>query len=131
QQKFGNSLTLDDWGLILHTPRSRADDLVRRYDQNKDGRLQPAASRRGVPRVVALATAHPSPDTPTTRDELVDYYRRRGIVTLTSRQLMIEPDVQRAALDAAKEMGVRALPTLVYLANSIGHGEQSIPYSVV
>ena len=74
---------------------------------------------------------HPTPDAPLTRDELVDYYRRRGIITLQSRQLLIEPAVERAALDVAKEMGLRAVPTLVYLANSISHGEQAIPYSVV
>ena len=57
------------------------------------------------------------------REELITYYRNRGVITLESRQLVIEPAVERAALDVAKEMGLRAMPTLVYLANSIGHGE--------
>jgi ABC-type lipoprotein release transport system permease subunit len=130
-QLLREHLTLDDWGLLLHTPQSRADELVRRYDQNGDRKLQPDEWRRRIPEVVAMATPHPTPDAPLTRDDLLDYYRRRGVVTLESRQLMIEPAVERAAFDVAKTLGVKAMPTLVYLANSISDGKESIPYSVI
>ena len=130
QEKLREHLTLDDWGLTLHTPESRADDLIRRYDQNKDGKLEPREWQRRIPEVIANA-ADTNHDGTLTHDELLNYYRRRGIVTLESRQLMIEPAVERAALEVAKEMGVRAMPTLVYLANSISDGKESIPYSVV
>src|SRR5262249_37849127 len=63
--------------------------------------------------------------------ELLSYYRRRGYVSLESQQLLLEPAVERAALQVAKDMGLRAGPALVYLANAIGDGKQSIPYSVV
>ncbi len=124
------ALTLDDWGLTLQTPESRADELSRRYDQNKDGKLERSEWQRRIPEVIADA-ADTDRDGTLTRDELLAYYRRRGIVTLESRQLVIEPAVERAALDVAKEMGIQAMPTLVYLANSISDGRESIPYSVV
>src|SRR5207249_5665381 len=72
----------------------------------------------------------PHPPTPS-RDALLDYYRRRGYVSLESRSLLIEPAVERTALEVAKEIGLPAAPTLVYLANSISDGKQSIPYSIV
>jgi ABC-type antimicrobial peptide transport system permease subunit len=131
QQQLRERLTLDDWGLTIHTPKSRADDLVRRYDQNKNGQLEASEWRRHIPDIVAMAKAHPTPDFAISHDELRDYYRRRGVITLESRQLMIEPSVERAALDVAKEMNLRAMPTLVYLANSISDGKESIPYSVI
>jgi putative ABC transport system permease protein len=130
QEQLRQLLTLDDWGVVIHTPESRADDLIRRYDQNKNRKLEPREWQRRIPEVIAKAADTDSNGT-LTRDELFDYYRRRGIVTLESRQLVIEPAVERAALEVAKEMGLKAMPTLVYLANSISDGKESIPYSVV
>jgi ABC-type antimicrobial peptide transport system permease subunit len=77
QSRLRQSLTLDDWGLVLHTPATR------------------------------------------------DY------LSLESRQLLLEPAVADAALRAAKESGLRAVPTLVYLANTIAANGAEIPYSVV
>jgi ABC-type antimicrobial peptide transport system permease subunit len=71
------SLTLDDWGLVLKTPKNR------------------------------------------------DY------MSLESRQLLLEPAVADAALKAANESGLRAAPTLVYLANTIAAEGGEIPYSIV
>jgi putative ABC transport system permease protein len=55
----------------------------------------------------------------------------RGYVSVESTRLVVEPAVVDAALKAAEEMGLRAAQTYVYLANSIKHGGQDIPYSIV
>jgi ABC-type antimicrobial peptide transport system permease subunit len=52
-------------------------------------------------------------------------------LSLESRQLLLEPAVEQAALAAAKEASLRAAPTLVYLAIGISDGTHEIPYSVV
>jgi ABC-type antimicrobial peptide transport system permease subunit len=77
QADLKRALTLDDWGLVLKTPKNR------------------------------------------------DY------MSLESRQLLLEPAVADAALAAAKDSGLRAAPTLVYLANTIAADGGEIPYSVV
>jgi ABC-type lipoprotein release transport system permease subunit len=57
--------------------------------------------------------------------------RRPKYLSLESRQLLLEPFVADAALEAAKETRLRAAPTLVYLADTIAAGGEEIPYSVV
>src|SRR5262249_16391408 len=83
-----------------------AGTFARAADQNKDGVLD--------------------------RAEVLAFYRgQRNYLSLESRQMLLEPAVTQAALAAAKEAGLHAAPTLVYLANAIADGKQSIPYSVV
>ena len=66
------------------------------------------------------------------RDEVLRYYRNhRNYITLESRQTFIEPAVEKAALEAAKELHLRAAPTFLYLADSISAGGQEVPYSIV
>lgn len=57
--------------------------------------------------------------------------RRKGYVSVESDQLLLEPPAAEAATAAAKDLGLRAEPTAVYLANSIAAGGKSIPYSIV
>src|SRR5262249_1068931 len=67
-----------------------------------------------------------------TRGEVADCYRTgRPYLNLESRQMLLEPAVAAAATAAAKEAGLAAAPTLVYLANGISDGKAAIPYSVV
>jgi ABC-type antimicrobial peptide transport system permease subunit len=134
--RLGNVLTLDDWGLVIHHPSEETGSLFAMLDRNKDETLQPAEWRNRLAESVARAadrTPHPTPDAPPTptRGNLLDYYNRRGYISLESRSLLIEPAVERTALEVAKEMGLHSAPTLVYLANSISDGKQSIPYSIV
>src|SRR5260370_30814084 len=66
------------------------------------------------------------------RREVEDSYRTNGnYLSLESAHVLLEPAVAEAALDAAKDVGLRAAPTLVYLANGISDGKETIPYSVV
>jgi putative ABC transport system permease protein len=141
-------LTLDDWGLVLHTPRSRTDDLFSKLDKNRDGRLQSGEWRGQIAGafVAAVAGGMTSPDAPTpghpaaptggdsviSRDAVENYYREQhDYMSLESRQMLLEPAVGDAAMKAAKESGLRAAPTLVYLANTIAANGGEIPYSTV
>ncbi len=132
QNRLKDHLTLDDWGLVLHTPQSQTDALIRQY--GRDNKLSPREWPGHVAEAVAQA-ADTDGDKTLTRDELLAYFRRRGYVSLESRQLLLEPAVERAALEVARDMRLEAGPTLVYLANTIGtpddDPERSIPYSVV
>ena len=56
---------------------------------------------------------------------------RENFLTLESRQLLIEPAVETAALTAAKEASLRPAPTLVYLADTLSDGKANVPYVVV
>jgi ABC-type antimicrobial peptide transport system permease subunit len=135
-ERLQKALTLDDWGLVIHHPSEETGSLFAMLDRNKDETLQPSEWRNRLAESVARAadrTPHPTPDAPPTpkRGDLLEYYRHRGYISVESRSLLIEPAVERTALEVTKEMGLRAAPTLVYLANSISDGKQSIPYSIV
>jgi putative ABC transport system permease protein len=52
-------------------------------------------------------------------------------LTLESRQLLIEPAVESAAVTAAKETSLTPAPTLVYLADTLSDGKANVPYVVV
>ena len=56
---------------------------------------------------------------------------QEDFLTLESRQLMIEPAVESASLAAAKDVQLRAAPTLVYLADTLSDGKANVPYVVV
>lgn len=130
QTQLRERLTLSDWGLILHTPAERTAALLSRFDSNKDGKLEQREWNKNLPAVTVQA-ADADGDKTITRNELVDHYRRRGFFALESRSMFIEPAVERTALQIAKESGLQAGPTMVYLANAIEAGAKSIPYSVV
>jgi ABC-type lipoprotein release transport system permease subunit len=130
QERLREHLTLDDWGLTLHAPKSQTDALFAALGRPDADRLTQREWQGRIAEAVVKA-ADTDGDGTLTRDKLLAYYRRRGYFSLESRQLLIEPAVERAVLDVAKDMGLRAAPTLVYLANSIGDGTNSFPYSVV
>ncbi len=123
-------LTLDDWGLAVRGPASRAADLFARLDSNKDGKLAATELRARIAESVVQA-ADADGDKALSRDEIAAHYAKRGVIDLESRQMLLEPAVERAAVAVAKEMGLRFAPTLVYLANEIGDGSATVPYSVV
>jgi ABC-type antimicrobial peptide transport system permease subunit len=153
QHDFQSALDLDDWGLVLHTPESRVKALFARLDRNKNRKLEPREWERRLPRSLALvvdpgqtipgvaaaldptllagvrfATLRPV----LTYDKVLSFYKReRGYISLESRQMFLEPAVVEAAEKAARAAGLRTGPTLVYLANCISHGTESVPYSVV
>lgn len=52
-------------------------------------------------------------------------------LSIESDQLVISPPIVEAVLSATRELGVRAEPTVVYIAESLKHGDREIPYPVV
>jgi ABC-type lipoprotein release transport system permease subunit len=131
QERLHKLLRLEDWGLVLRTPESRTLTLLEKLDRNKDGRLEPREWRRRVAQAFVKAVDGDR-DGLLQRDEILQFYRKeRNYFSLESRQMLLEPAVADAAIAAAKETGLRAAPTIVYLANGISNGTQTIPYSIV
>ena len=139
QDAFRRRLDLPDWGLTVWDPKSRTDALFRRLDQNHDNELTGPEWRdtvEGQPRpkfAGMIADAVPRPTDALPRDVVEEDYRiREPFLTLESDQLFIEPAVASAALAAAKDVGLRPAPTLVYLVDTLAHGEkEQAPYVVV
>ncbi len=124
-------LRLDDWGLVLQSPQERVANVFQQLDKNQDGKLQPREWRERLATSVVEAI-HPGRSPTLTREEVNNFYRKnRHYLSLESRQLLLEPFLAEAALEAAKESRLRAAPTLVYLANTLAVGSAAIPYSVV
>jgi putative ABC transport system permease protein len=124
-------MQLADWGLVLRGPEERIESLFEQLDKNKDDKLQPREWRDRLAASVVQAI-HPGRNPTLTRKEVENFYRKnRNYLSLESQQLLIEPLLADAALEAAKESRLRTAPTLVYLANTISAGGREIPYSVV
>jgi len=131
QQSLQQHLTLEDWGLVLHTPESRVAALFEKLDRDHDGKLTRNEWRRRVADSLARE-ADRNQDGVLDRAELSEFYRtHHNYLSLESRQMLLEPAVAAAAMASAKETGMPAAPTLVYLANRISDGKKSIPYSIV
>jgi ABC-type lipoprotein release transport system permease subunit len=130
QHALQQHLTLDDWGLILHSPESRVQELFNKLDRNRDGKLTANEWRRRVPETLAQAVRNP--ENVLERSKVTAFYRaQHNYLSLESRQMLLEPAVAEAAAAAAKEVSLRTAPTLVYLANRISDGKEEIPYSIV
>jgi ABC-type lipoprotein release transport system permease subunit len=136
------NIPLDDWGLILHDPQSRTQDLFARLARKSNpDQLAPRDWKGRVAVRFAqevdrerdgskpIAASHPEPVL--TRAQMQTYFRHQGYLSLESRQLLLEAGVVKAALAAAQETGLRAAPTLTYLADSISAGEVKASYAIV
>jgi putative ABC transport system permease protein len=131
QARFTQSLTLDDWNLVLQTPASRTVSLFNRLDRQGDGVLRESALRDRMAQIVVQG-ADRDGNRQLTRDEVFSYYKEhRPYLSLESRQLLLDTRTMEAAWSAAYSEGIRVAPTLVYLANNISDGINSIPYSIV
>ena len=56
---------------------------------------------------------------------------RKTYISVESSRLLLEPAVVAAVEKTARNMGIASASTYVYLANSISHGREEIPYSLV
>ena len=131
QDELRQHLDLEDWGLVLRDPSGRTRELFVKY-----GSADTPAIRRtrleGRFAQTFLEDADVNHDGELTRDEILRYYRsQHNYLSLESRQTFIEPAVEKAALQAAKELHLRPVPTFLYLADSISAGGQEVPYSIV
>jgi ABC-type antimicrobial peptide transport system permease subunit len=131
QGRLQQRLTLNDWGLVLHTPESKTEALFTRLDRNQDGKLTKSEYQRRVAESFVRAVD-------TNRDGVLDredvrkyFFLHHLYISLQSRQMLLDAVTEKAALEAARQVDLMTAPTLVYLANSISDGKHSIPYSVV
>ena len=56
---------------------------------------------------------------------------QRQALALESRSAMLSDALAQAGVRAAERLGMRVVPTLTYLANTIRSGDREIPYSVI
>ncbi len=54
-----------------------------------------------------------------------------GYVSVESTELILAPKKVEAVKEAAKHLGLRAEPTVVYVADTLAHGQKEIPYPIV
>ena len=57
--------------------------------------------------------------------------RTGGYLSVESADLILAPATVEAVRAAASELGVRAEPTVIYVADTLAHGDKEIPYPVV
>jgi ABC-type antimicrobial peptide transport system permease subunit len=130
QEHLAHYQTLDDWGLTLRGPEERAGAFFDSLDVNHDGKLTATEWPRLKDK--AFAQAIGGSRGVVDRAALADYYRRKHpYVSLESRQLFLEDAIGDAARQAADAAGLRAAPTLVYLADSLQSGDQEMAYAVI
>lgn len=124
-------LDLPDWGLKLVGPAARARELFDKLHGKKGQPLKRSQWRGRMAESVVKAVNPEGKDTISLAD-LSEYFdRAHPYVSLESTNLFLEPYLASKALKAVDGLDLRAAPTLVYLANSIAVGGESIPYSVV
>jgi putative ABC transport system permease protein len=125
------SLTLDDWGLRVLDPARRTEELFARLDRNHDGILQPREWKDGLGTAFARQAAGRD-NADLTKEQVLEYFtRQHGYISLDSKETILPPAVEHAALRAAADLHMQAAPTLVYLANMITEGNHSVPYSII
>jgi ABC-type lipoprotein release transport system permease subunit len=122
KQALQDNLALEDWGLTLHTPATRAEALFARINDRRTKR----GKKLPIPGVVARAINPATPGKPT-RKEIESYFlRTHPYLALQSKQLLLSEAVADAARDAAreKEVQLKAAPTLVYLCRLTAGGKR-------
>jgi len=129
QDALRRSLVLDDWGLVLQTPKDRAEHDFHLLDPRaQEGVLKRARWAGRVPEELAAMVK----DGSLTVEDFIAYYRNHHpYLNLESRQMFLEQAVADAAARSAPMTGWRTAPTLIYLADSISDGHNEIPYAVV
>lgn len=120
--------------------------------------LQQALGQPGRANTLLAVTSDPSSDAADLRDALavalaaylrpddfelrIGINHRHGYLSVESTRLLLEPAIERAVIDSAKQLGTTTVPVLTYLANAItvDRGDasesgdslpRSIPYSTV
>ncbi len=63
--------------------------------------------------------------------EMRHWYEKYGYLSLESHTGILDRELTETSLRVAEQLGIRASPTLVYVANEIRSGDRSIPYSLV
>src|SRR5207302_1188874 len=133
REALRQALAPDDYGLAVRDPASRTASLFAKLKRRGGDRPRPTptAAWKDVLALTVGAKMDADHNDAITPQEVSAYYQSRGVLSVESRQLLIEPALADAVLATAKDLGWPAAPTLVYLANRITEGDASLPYSVV
>src|SRR5262249_660389 len=132
QDGLRRSLDLADWGLVVRSPESRTEELFAKYDRPRPGAIR--LTRQFQDRVAESflrTVTRPGAKVLTKAEALTYYQKHRPYLSLESKQAFLEPAVVEAALKAARDLKLKATPTLVYLADSIEARGRDVPYSIV
>ena len=114
QAALENALDLEDWGLRLHTPRTRAEDLLRRVEGKRGQAL-----KKALPGVIAERLPSFRDKGQLVPDEVrAAFAKHQPYLALESRSLLLPPAIVTAA-KAAAEPRFTATPTIVYLCKMV------------
>jgi ABC-type lipoprotein release transport system permease subunit len=112
KQALAANLSLEDWGLTLHTPSTRAKAL---FERTNDKRRKRGKSKLPYAGIVARGIQAAKPGKPTLEEIETWFLREHPYLSLESKQLLLSAAVGDAAQEAAKQSALTAAPTLVYL----------------
>ncbi len=122
-------LVLEDYGLVLKSPKERVDSLFAKHDRDKDGTL---SRREWQGQLGEAMTRELAQGGAITKAALLDWYRRnRNHLTLESRQFYLGEPFILAAEKAALEVGLVSKPMFVHLVNQIQLENKELAYSVI
>lgn len=111
QAAVAGAVELEDWGLELRTPASRARALVKRYGARPFKGARPAFAE------VLARGIGVKPEPGLDEDAARQYFEKAyPYLALESRSLLLPGDIVTAAEAAAKTARLAAAPTLVYLS---------------
>ncbi len=132
-------LTLDDWGLRYHSPKERAQALIRFLAGDIEGaKLKKFRWEGRVPDALAAAAAL-NKGILTEKQAIAFYEEERNYYVLESQRMILEPRVVRAVerlvprqpVDSAFTPRWYVTPIVIYLADGISDGTNEIPYSII
>lgn len=124
------AFSLADFQLQVKSPRDRAARLFDRLDANHDGRLDADEMRRRVAAIVREQW-QPANDGSVKREAVERYFVGLGYSTLESESMVLRPAAVQAAMAASAELGLRAEPMIIYIADSLSDGSGEISYAVL
>jgi ABC-type lipoprotein release transport system permease subunit len=106
-----DQLSLEDWGLTLQSPSTRARALLTRSKQKRGKRGQGKLPCAGI-----VADGIEAESGKTLQARIEHYFlHHHPYLALQSKQLLLSPPIVTAAREAARECALSAAPTLVYL----------------
>ncbi len=144
KEAFRDALDLEDWGLRLASPATKVKTLFKRYQHEsgeasdrplrasewwkgkQEGRQQSMFATTFAWGILGKEKGESFKREDLSHERVEKFFRERyPYLSLESRQLILEPAIAKAALEAADDAGLRAAPTLVYLCK-ISAGQKKV-----
>ncbi len=131
QEKFRSLLALSDYELTLKGPEEKTTEIFSKLDRDNNKILDKREYQGKIPsKQVSFLQQENSEEINV--NSVRNFYRSyRNYYSLESSQMLVAPFLADKAISLAKEMGLEPSQLMVYLANNIEGGNNSIPYSIV